>query len=81
MILSMTPTVAPPGSQPAPVAVAPVQTDEKKPKNGKKVKEEPPPPPPHWSYTGKNGPEKWGNLGQEYATCDLGKRQSPIDIQ
>ena len=70
-----------PAPQPAPVAVAPVQTDEKKPKNGKKVKEEPPPPPPHWSYTGKNGPEKWGSLGQEYATCDLGKRQSPIDIQ
>ena len=71
-----------PAPPPAPVAATPVQTDEKKPKNSKKAKEEPPPPPPppHWGYTGKSGPEKWGSLGQEYATCDLGKRQSPIDI-
>ncbi len=35
---------------------------------------------PHWSYVGKDGPEKWGSLGPAYATCDKGKEQSPIDI-
>ena len=69
---------------PAPVPVAAAPTDSQKPKSGKKGKNEPPPPPPpppHWSYSGKSGPEKWGSLGPEYAQCDQGKRQSPINIE
>jgi len=36
---------------------------------------------PHWSYTGPNGPAKWGSLAQEYSSCALGKTESPIDIR
>jgi len=36
--------------------------------------------PPHWSYDGKEGPEKWGVLDPAYATCSRGRAQSPIDI-
>ena len=35
----------------------------------------------HWTYGGKEGPEHWGDLEQEYATCKIGKHQSPIDIR
>jgi carbonic anhydrase len=35
----------------------------------------------HWGYTGKEGADKWGDLKQEFATCKLGKEQSPIDIR
>lgn len=35
----------------------------------------------HWSYSGHGGPTKWGELDQAYATCKLGKVQSPIDIR
>lgn len=34
----------------------------------------------HWSYAGPSGPEHWGDLEQDYATCKTGSRQSPIDI-
>jgi carbonic anhydrase len=34
----------------------------------------------HWAYQGHGGPEEWGALGPEFATCKLGKLQSPIDI-
>ena len=34
----------------------------------------------HWGYQGKNGPDNWGNLNQEFATCKLGQLQAPIDI-
>ena len=33
-----------------------------------------------WSYSGETGPERWGSLSQEYALCDSGQTQSPIDI-
>ena len=33
-----------------------------------------------WGYEGKTGPDNWGNLSQEYATCKLGQQQAPIDI-
>jgi len=33
-----------------------------------------------WSYEGKEGPEFWGKLNPEYTTCDLGRNQSPINI-
>ena len=41
------------------------------------AREEPPP----WSYQGKRGVHAWGDLGPGYATCKLGKFQSPIDIR
>lgn len=34
----------------------------------------------HWGYEGKTGPDNWGNLSQEFATCKLGQQQAPIDI-
>ena len=36
--------------------------------------------PPHWTYHGEEGPEKWGELSPDYATCKSGTSQSPIDI-
>jgi carbonic anhydrase len=33
-----------------------------------------------WSYAGANGPDHWGDLDPEYASCKHGKAQSPIDI-
>ncbi|AYH45348.1 surface-adhesin E family protein [Azoarcus sp. DN11] len=36
-------------------------------------------PRPDWSYEGERGPDKWGSLRPEWATCAQGKRQSPID--
>jgi len=33
-----------------------------------------------WSYTGPNGPAKWGKLEKGFATCSSGTMQSPIDI-
>ena len=35
----------------------------------------------HWGYEGKEGPEFWGKLSPEYATCDIGLNQSPINIE
>lgn len=36
---------------------------------------------PHWTYSGASGPEKWGTLEEDYSSCALGKKQSPIDIR
>lgn len=45
-------------------------------------KSSPPAPlPSHWSYEGDGGPENWGKVKADYATCANGKRQSPIDIR
>lgn len=38
-------------------------------------------PVPHWSYEGEGGPQAWGHLKPEFATCASGTRQSPIDIR
>ena len=40
-----------------------------------------PPAHQHWSYEGEGGPESWGRLQPEFATCASGQRQSPIDIR
>ncbi|MFB2580025.1 carbonic anhydrase [Herbiconiux sp. P15] len=37
-------------------------------------------PAPHWSYGGEEGPSEWGHLGADYAGCDTGTAQSPIDL-
>lgn len=34
----------------------------------------------HWTYEGFNGPEKWGELGHDFAACAIGREQSPIDL-
>lgn len=34
----------------------------------------------HWTYEGKEGPENWGKLKSEFAVCDTGRNQSPINI-
>lgn len=35
----------------------------------------------HWAYDGEGGPDNWGKLKPEFASCSTGKRQSPIDIR
>jgi carbonic anhydrase len=35
---------------------------------------------PHWEYQGELGPEHWGSIAPEYASCATGKMQSPIDL-
>ncbi|MBI3187198.1 MAG: carbonic anhydrase [Gammaproteobacteria bacterium] len=35
----------------------------------------------HWSYeSGKNGPENWGHLEDNFITCSTGKSQSPVNL-
>lgn len=34
-----------------------------------------------WAYDGPSGAEHWGDLDPEYATCKVGKEQSPVDIR
>ena len=36
---------------------------------------------PHWNYQGEHGPQSWGGMKAEFATCSNGQRQSPIDIR
>lgn len=33
-----------------------------------------------WSYAGATGPEAWGNLSPEFALCETGTMQSPINL-
>ena len=34
----------------------------------------------HWGYAGEGAPEHWGSLSPEFAACDAGTEQSPIDL-
>ena len=34
----------------------------------------------HWGYEGKGGPAQWADLEKDFASCKLGKEQSPINI-
>jgi len=34
-----------------------------------------------WSYEGAGGPEHWGSLDPDYAACNAGREQSPLDIR
>src|SRR5688572_4138336 len=36
---------------------------------------------PHWEYEGKAGPQAWGALSPDFATCSAGRHQSPIDLK
>jgi carbonic anhydrase len=35
---------------------------------------------PHWAYGGAGNPTRWGRLDPSFATCAVGRDQSPIDI-
>lgn len=35
---------------------------------------------PHWDYQGERGPRFWGKLDADFALCETGQSQSPIDI-
>ncbi len=37
--------------------------------------------PAHWSYSGHADPAHWSELQPDFASCKLGKEQSPIDIR
>ena len=37
-------------------------------------------PTAHWGYKGAEGPAHWGRISSDFALCDSGKHQSPIDI-
>src|SRR4029453_17866413 len=34
----------------------------------------------HWTYKGHGGATEWASIGAFFASCKLGKLQSPIDI-
>lgn len=34
-----------------------------------------------WAYQGKEGPASWGKLSPDYAACDAGRNQSPINVE
>jgi len=34
----------------------------------------------NWSYTGATGPTHWGALEQDFATCSIGHKQSPVNL-
>lgn len=34
----------------------------------------------HWTYSGHEGPEHWGELDRAFSTCSTGKNQSPINL-
>lgn len=36
--------------------------------------------PIHWGYDGDHGPLHWGSLGPDFALCDKGMAQSPVDL-
>lgn len=33
-----------------------------------------------WAYSGPHGPDKWGSLNPDFAACNAGSQQSPINI-
>jgi carbonic anhydrase len=35
---------------------------------------------PKWGYGEEDGPAKWGDISEEFATCKTGLEQSPIDL-
>ncbi|MBD2345791.1 carbonic anhydrase [Anabaena subtropica] len=35
----------------------------------------------NWGYIGKTGPANWGELSPEFQLCQIGRQQTPIDLQ
>jgi len=67
-------------SKPAEAKPAETKPADKAPtKNGNKKTEEAKKP-VAWSYDGKEGPEHWAKLSDEFSMCSAGSTQSPIDI-
>jgi carbonic anhydrase len=64
-----------------PVVKAPAAKAEAKPEAAKTKTTKADGHKPHWEYKGKAGPENWGKLSPEFATCDIGRNQSPINIE
>ncbi|NOU40479.1 MAG: carbonic anhydrase family protein [Methylotenera sp.] len=76
------PQVAVAAENPAPVEPAPQNKSE--PTQLAKAKEKSEKPvahAAHWTYEGKEGPENWGKLKPEFAVCNTGLNQSPINIE
>jgi len=61
-----------------PVETKPAEKNPAKPGN-KKAEETK--KPVAWSYDGKEGPEHWGKLSEEFSMCSSGSTQSPINIE
>jgi len=38
-------------------------------------------PKAHWTYSGAEGPNNWGDLSTAYEVCKSGKMQSPVNLQ
>jgi carbonic anhydrase len=36
---------------------------------------------PHWGYGGAENPTQWGSLSKDFAVCESGRDQSPINIK
>jgi carbonic anhydrase len=36
---------------------------------------------PHWAYGGAENPTHWGELSEDFAQCEQGRAQSPINIE
>lgn len=48
---------------------------------GIRAQEAKPPEAHAWDYGSEHGPQHWGDLKAEYASCSVGQHQSPIDIE
>lgn len=35
----------------------------------------------HWTYEGERGPAAWGRISEDFAVCEAGRMQSPIDLR
>lgn len=57
------------------------EKQEKKSKRSKKAKKDSHGQGHGWGYAGDNGPEHWGGLSDDFAACDAGRMQSPIDVE
>ena len=65
----------------ATAAPAPRATRRSHPSKSSARTNAPKPPSLPWSYGGEGGPAHWSELKPEYATCNEGRRQSPIDLR
>lgn len=36
---------------------------------------------PHWGYGGAGNPTQWGSISKDFAACELGRDQSPINLE
>ncbi len=64
-----------PANKPAQAPAAKNTKQDTKEKTAKPDKED-----KSWAYSGNRGPEKWGSLNAEFAACNAGSQQSPINI-